>query len=171
MRAAETHTKGTLHLGDRDLPFTQDVFFELPGRLREVLYLDAGEQKVRLTTVFDGEHGWMNDGRKTSELDARMLREVRESTHAAQAARLVPLLDRSVQFKALGDTTVAGKPAATIRISKPGLRDIELSFDRDSGLLVKVRRQVVDLSASAEAPPEVIEERFLSDYREVQGVQ
>lgn len=167
LSAAETHTKGVMSTSGREVPFTQDVFFAMPGRFRDVLYLEVDRQKRAFTTVYDGQSGWIDNGDKTSKMDERMLTEAAETAHAVQVARLIGLVSGRYRLAPLDDAEVASRPAAGVRVSAAGHRDVDLFFDKDSGLLVKVRRPVIDLR-SGEA---VTEERLLSDYRQVQGIQ
>src|SRR5947208_1477821 len=65
-------------------------------------------------------------------------------------------------------TKVNGKPAVGVRVSHKGHRDINLYFDKDKGLLLKIERTVKDLMAGGK---ESQEEVSYSDYKEVEGVQ
>src|SRR5262249_25457178 len=76
-----------------------------------------------------------------------------------KAAALLPLLkDRDYQLAPLPDEVVEGRPAHRIRASHPGRADVDLYFDKESGLLVKAATKVGDRG---------IWETSYRDYREV----
>lgn len=166
-KAAQTHTKGVMVVSGQEVPFTQEILFDMPGRFREVLSLEAGGKKAVLTTVYNGQAGWIDDGSQTHALEGRRLEEVRESVYVARIARLTSLRAGPYRLSPLEPAEVAGRPALGLRVHADGHRDVDLFFDRDRGLLLKVRRVVADVRTGKE----VTEERFLSDYRDVQGIK
>ena len=54
-----------------------------------------------------------------------------------------------------------------MKVTRKGRRDIDLYFDKESGLLVKTETRVKDEGSGQE----VSEETFVTDYKEVQGVK
>jgi hypothetical protein len=54
-----------------------------------------------------------------------------------------------------------------VKVSSKGHRDVTLYFDKGSGLLVKTERRALDPKSKQEVP----EERVISDYRDLDGLQ
>ena len=67
----------------------------------------------------------------------------------------------------LGEVKVNDKPAVGVRVSSEGFQDVNLFFDKASGLLVKTETRTID----AQSGDEKTEEKLLSDYKETEGVQ
>src|SRR5262249_21770538 len=67
----------------------------------------------------------------------------------------------------LGDVKVNDKPAVGIRVSEKGFRDVNLFFDKDKSLLVKIETVVKDQMTGGK---EETQEEILSDYKETNGV-
>jgi hypothetical protein len=67
----------------------------------------------------------------------------------------------------LGEVKVNDKPAVGVRVSSEGYRDINLFFDKGSGLLVKTEARTTDVQSGEEKT----EEKLLSDYKESEGVK
>jgi hypothetical protein len=67
----------------------------------------------------------------------------------------------------LGEVKVHDKPAVGVRVASEGYRDVNLFFDKASGLLVKTEARTTDVQSGEEKT----EEKLLSDYKETEGVQ
>ena len=66
----------------------------------------------------------------------------------------------------LPETTVAGQRAAGIRVQSKGHRDIDLYFDKTSGLVVKTESKIL-----APGKPPIVLEQILSNYRDFDGLK
>jgi hypothetical protein len=165
--ASLTHTMGTIAANGGTISFTQEIRLERPDRLRQVLSLRTGDGKetAAFTTVYNGRKGWLKQNGTTQELGDRELEETRETAYLAELTRLTCLADPAFELASLAGTVVSGHRAAGVRVSRRGYRDVDLFFDAESGLLVKTRRRAVWKGT------EFVEERLLSDYREVQGIK
>ena len=87
--------------------------------------------------------------------------------HAENVQTLVPLLrDKAYRLHALGEMKVGGRPAVGVRVESRGHKDVNLYFDKKTGLLAKVERRALD-----DAGKEVTEESFCSGYKDVGGVK
>jgi len=166
-RAGQTRVKGTLFL-QADVPFTKEVLYQLPDQIKDVLTAEVEGQKLTVTTVFNGEKGWISRNGKTELLaDPALLTELRESAYLVEVCRLLPLRDRAFQLTDLGEAKVEDRPAQAVQVSLRGRRDVRLFFDRDTGLLVKTERKVVPPKTRREA----VEERFLGDFKVIDGLR
>jgi hypothetical protein len=165
--ASLTHTMGTIAANGGTISFTQEIRLERPGRLRQLLSLRSGDGKetAAFTTVYNGRKGWLKQNGTTQELGDRELEETRETAYLAELTRLTCLTDSAFELAVLADTVVGGRRAVGVRVIRRGYRDVDLFFDAQSGLLLKTRRRAVWKGT------EFVEERLLSDYREVQGIK
>jgi hypothetical protein len=70
-----------------------------------------------------------------------------------------------VTFTRLGEVKVKGRPAVGVTASRKGAKDINLYFDKETGLLAKVEMRRRDLMSGEE----VTEERIITEYQEAEG--
>jgi hypothetical protein len=64
--------------------------------------------------------------------------EAKEQAHAGWVATLAPLKDaKRFTLATLGEIKVEDKPALGVKVSRQGPRDVDLYFDKRSGLLVR----------------------------------
>jgi hypothetical protein len=164
-KAAQTKSKGTLSLMG-GLNFTEETTVQ-PDRLKSVLQLEAGGNTIQVTTVFDGKKAWASVNGQTQELEGKVLDEMKEASYMTRLARLAVLKDNEYELSPLGEVKVNGKPAVGIRVASKGHRDVNLYFDKESGLLAKLERQAVD----AMTGEDVAEERIITEYQEIDGVK
>ena len=63
------------------------------------------------------------------------------------------------------ESKVKDKPAIGVLISREGKKDLNIFFDKQTGLIVKIEMRKLDLMTNQE----VTEERFITEYQEVGG--
>jgi len=67
-----TKSKGTLHIMGLDLEYTQEVSVQSPDKFKEAMELTIMNNKVVVTTVFNGKEGWI----RASDKDVPVTAEV-----------------------------------------------------------------------------------------------
>jgi hypothetical protein len=164
VRAVQLKTKGTLEVMG-GLAFTQEISLSPPDRFKEVMHLEAGGKAITIITVFDGKKGWLSVAGETKEVEGKILEELKEGAHLARVMRLVFLKDKSVELSPLGEVKVNDRPAVGVKVACKGHRDVDLFFDKGTGLVAKVVRRGVDLMTDQE----ITEERVITEYQEVEG--
>ena len=159
-------SKGAIELGG-GLNFTSESAFQHPDKFKESLELDVMGNKVTIVTVFDGEKGWIGTNGDVKEMDDTVLNACKEQTHFMQLTRMTMLKDKKVEFSPLGEAKVNDKPAIGVKISAKGHKDVNMFFDKETGLVVKVERQTLD----AMSGKEVSEERIITEYQDIDGLK
>lgn len=156
---------GVMSVG-KDLPFAEEMVFQLPNRFRLNLLVGEGAQKSRILLVVNGDKGWQSSGGAVTELGKERLDELLEEAYFYTLTSLVPLKkDSAYELTLLPEAKVAGKPAASVRVVRKGRPEVRLHFDRDSGLLVKAERQARDMG-------KLIDKQYLfSDHKDFDGVK
>lgn len=164
-KGSRSRTKGTLEL-QGGIPFTQELLTGTPGMYRESLQMEVKGEKVSMVTVFNGKTGWLSVNGKTKEAEGKILEELQEASYMLRVGRLL-LEDKELKLAPLGETKVDGKEAVGVRLSSKGHRDVNLYFDKTTGLLAKVESRAYDVGTGKE----VSEDRIIKSYLEVDGVK
>ena len=159
--------KGTFHGMGEGIPMTGEVTTLGPDKQRVEIEVEAGGQKFPIVIVVAGDKGWSKILKELKEFDKDELAEAKEQAFAAWVATLAPLKDKQFKLATTGEIKVEDKPAVGVKVSSKGHRDVDLYFDKESGLLVKTESRVKDEGSGQE----VSEEGFASGYKEVQGVK
>lgn len=158
-KASITKIKGKM----LDLEYTAENAVQLPDCLRS-----AAESKLgKLVQTIDGDQGWIKFGELSRKCIKEELPELREQLNALRIAHLTVLTDKEYKLTPLGEEQIDGRSAIGIRVEHKGFRDVNLYFDKESNLLVKVQTPIRDLLRGGE---EVAAETIYSDYRSVDGV-
>jgi hypothetical protein len=158
--------KGTFHGLGVAAAFTGEFAAQGPDRQKFVIEAEVGDEKFRLVHVLNRDKGWVKINDDTEELDKEDLAEAKEEAYGEWVATLVPLKGKAFRLAPLGEVNFDKRPALGVRVSSKGHRDVNLYFDKKTGLLVKTETRVKD-----DNDQEVTEETFLSNYKEVQGTQ
>jgi hypothetical protein len=164
-QGSRTKAKGTLHVQGLDLEFTQEVSVQAPAKFKEVMELTVMDKKITVTTVFNGKDGWIRAGDKDVEVTEEILNELKDAAYQINLMRGVFLKDKTVKFSLIGEVQVKGKTAVGVTASRDGKKDINVFFDKKTGLIVKTESRKRDLMSGQE----VTEERFITEYQDLNG--
>jgi hypothetical protein len=176
--------------GEEKLARFKAEIFRAKGKMRlrgTDVVIDSGEWSVQRpdklrAQVKTGDLTWINvvnsdkvwskiGGMATLQIeDKEQIGQATEQRYADWVCTLVPLKGKEFTLNSAGVAKVGKKPAAGVRVSHKGHRDIELFFDKENGLLVKSLAKVV-MSDEEGKPEQVTQEIVFSDYTEVNGVQ
>jgi hypothetical protein len=156
-------------MGD-GIDYTGEVVVEVPDKSRVKIDTGVGDMKFTIINVSNGDKVWTKFNDQTTAVDDKdQIKEAKEERYADRVQSLLPLVkEKGFKLEALGEVKVDGKPAVGVRVSHEGQRDINLFFDKESGLLVKSERTVKDFMAGGN---EQQQESLFSDYKEIGGVK
>jgi hypothetical protein len=163
-QSVRTKAKGTLHVGGMDLPFTQEVSVQ-NGMFKEVMELEAGGQKVLVTSVFNGKEAWIRAGPQDVKVTDEILNEFKDAAYSMGMMQGMFFKDKTVKFSLIGEAKVKDKDAIGVTISREGKKDISVYFDKKTGLMAKIEKRGRDFQSGQE----VQEERFILEYQDVNG--
>ncbi len=167
LKVTRSKFKGTVEVQGMTVNVTGDSLVQLPGQMKLAMNADIQGQNFAITYVINGAKGWLDVAGNTTELQGADLAEEKEGLYAEQARMLVPLLkDKAFRLAPLGEVKVKDRDTVGIKVSSAGHKDINLYFDKKTGILAKDERRTLD-----DNKQEVSEEMFYSEYREVDGVK
>jgi hypothetical protein len=127
---------------------------------------DFGGNQVQGVTVLNGDKAWRKIGDKT-ELDGEDLANTKRIVYLyVIPATLVPLKGKGFKLEAAGEEKVGDKPAVSIKVTPPDGKDFTLSFDKESGLPVKLVAKVLDFRGE-----EYTQETTYNDYKDFDGIK
>jgi hypothetical protein len=145
------------------MPLEGEVLTDPGGRTRLNLRFDLNGMKHEAALVFAGNKSWRSIDGNVNDLPPDEVRDLEASAYRDRVTNLADLLtDKAFALTALPDADVAGRPAAVVKVSSKGQGDVTLSFDKESGLLVKYAYRSKDKGQDKE----VLYETTLSDYRD-----
>ncbi|MBV9124217.1 MAG: hypothetical protein JO112_12740 [Planctomycetes bacterium] len=165
-RAATWKARGARHEMNRTVTFTGEFAAQMPDRTRAAVEGEANGQAFKMVFVLKGDQGWLQVNGNTSELTEEQLAEEKEDLYAENLTQLVPLKGPGMRLTLLNEMPVNGRDAVGLQASRKNHRDLQLYFDKQSGLLVKKARTVKGLAGK-----DVTEETFYTGYKEFAGLQ
>jgi len=141
--------------------------YHLPDKVRidsEVLNPNGGRFSVY--KIANGSKGWQGSGTRVRELKSAEVTQLLDEMYAPWVASLVPLDDKGFAFAPLGQAIVADKEAIGVRVSHKDRPDVNLYFDKQTGLVVKSERRAKEAGTAEEYTLESI----YSGHKAFQGV-
>jgi len=161
-KAGTSTNKGKIDIpGVGEVEFTQQLAYMLPDKLKDNIELSIGGQTIKINTLVNGDKASIDaNGQKVDITDA-IKDSLKDAQHMISISRLVPLLkDKDIELSTTGEVKVEAKPAVGVRVVKKGQKDINLYFDKKSGLLSKIEHRTVDGTTGNE----ITEERIIVEY-------
>ena len=149
--------------------FTQEVAMMQPDKLRESLDLSINGKNVSIVTLVNGSDVSIEANGMAVPITDAIKDVMKDVQYMMGVGRLVNTIkDKSYEFSALGEVKVEDKPAIGVRVSSKGHKDINLFFDKKTGLLAKLEHRSKDLNTG----DEFTEERYILEYvKDDEGMQ
>jgi len=166
IKAIQLKGKGKIH-SPIEIPFTLDISTQPPDKIKVNIDIDVNNMNIAIIQVVNGKKGWANIMGMTKDLDEQEMKEIREQFHVEKVASLIALKDKSYKLSPLGDAKVRDHDAVGVQVTKKGLRDVNLYFDKKTHMLLKSEYRAFDQFSKQE----VAQEKFYLDYKEVGGIK
>jgi hypothetical protein len=170
LRAVTWKVNGSLFFNDQERPASFTGSVQAPDQLR--IDLDAFAVKMlNGVLVINGDKEWVKAANKGLENYLKMVTfdiGFRQDVYGIRSAQLLlPLRDKEVQLSLLGPTKINDRPALGITAKRQGRPDLNLYFDKETGLPIKIEMQVKGEKDAQERTHEY----FLDDWKEFDGIK
>jgi hypothetical protein len=151
------------------MPYTATITRQLPRQFKNEMHMEVQGKKTTRTQVINGDQAWVGQTgeMKLQPTNSAVVAEMQEIRHEAYVTLLTPLLDsETYKLTLLDETLVKDKWAFGVNVASNGHKDIQLYFDKASGLLVKIARRTLDTLTMTEHLSEAYR-----GFKEVDGAQ
>jgi hypothetical protein len=159
--------KGTFYGLGMPIEFTGDWDIQPPKQMRNVIEIDVNGMKIQITTILNGDKGWVVTMGNTEEMNADQLASAQEEMYAGRVATLVVLKEPKYKLSPLGESKVGDKPVVGVKVSSEGHKDIKLYFDKKTGLMIRSERKAKDPMAGQE----YTQDTYYSDFQDFGGIK
>ncbi|HEY2787554.1 MAG TPA: hypothetical protein VGJ05_21535 [Fimbriiglobus sp.] len=173
-KASTSSMSGEMSIAGMNITFNGTTATEFPGKMKVTVEASFMGQKLSVLQVVNGDKVKQKASLGAMDItpggdDAK--EELKLLTTLQGMSIIYPLLDeKKFSLKAKPDSEVEGKKASVVEVTiLDSSRTVTLSFDKESGLLVKSQRKGRGAGADG-AMKDVDEESFVSDYKKVNGV-
>lgn len=149
---------------DSEAPFNLEVTCQLPDKYRSVMVTNFQGVDIVRTVIINGDKGWVTTNGQGKELTAKEINEAREQMYAENVMRLITLRESDYQLKEMDEVKIENRPIQVVNVARKGHRDVNLYFDKQTGLLAKMEHVIQDYQAK-----ESSQEVLFMNYRETNG--
>jgi hypothetical protein len=168
MKAGVSKSKGMFHGFGQPFEYTAEGSTQPPEQNVSKIEADIMGMRFSIMHVINGDKGWIKAMDQTRELPKEALDEEREQLYAQWVARLVALKDPAFKLGPLGEVQLGGRTLVGVQVTRKDRRDVNLFFDKETGLLRKMETRVKEQQG---AGPEVAQETLFDNYKEFDGIR
>jgi hypothetical protein len=167
-KATQMKGKGKADTPVGEIEFKNEVSTMMPDKVKDVSEFEVMGQKMKVVSLIVGDKVSVEANGTAVPLPDKAKESIKETAYQMRVGKMVPLLtDKDFELSTLGETKVNGKPAVGVQVKSKGHKDINMYFDKDSGLIAKVEKRSVDPMSGNE----FTEERVINEYQKVDGMQ
>jgi len=117
--------------------------------------------------VLDGEKGWKKLGEDTKKLEGdELANEKRIAYIDVVPILMLPLKGKDFKVASAADEKVGDKTAATVLVTGPDGKDFTMSFDKETGLPIRLKGKLMD-----DQGKEITQDTTFEDYKDFDGVK
>jgi hypothetical protein len=162
--------KGTVQIDAVTVTFTDEISARGLGLYNWQVNAEVNGRAIGLAIVFNGDKAWLkpdnaatavNFPKQYVPLFQTDLRAVRLAQH------LLPLTEKGYRLSHLGELKVGDRPAVGVKVSHKDWPDLDLHFDKETGLPVRAELRLKD----GPDGPEVVHSLTFGGYKETDGVK
>ncbi len=159
--------KGSISFGDNDSEFVSQVKVRGLNHYQSEFEGEFGGNKIRGVTVINGDKGWRKFGEMVLPLDATELANEKRAVYLLVVpVTLVSLLEKEFKLEGKGEEQVGEKTVVTLKVTGPDGKDFTLSFDKESGLPMRLTATVNGFMGD-----EFVQETTFGKYQDFDGLK
>lgn len=167
LRSVTWKSKGTFEADGQQNPYSDDVAVQGFDQYRGSVQVELNGQTISGMLVTNGEQGWTHVNGQTQDAPKQLVTVRKDLFFPLRLAQmLLPLKEKEYRLSHLGELPINGRPAVGILAARQGQTDVNLFFDKDSGLPVKSESRYKGLDGQEHTIA-----YFLSDHKDADGVK
>lgn len=156
----EYKVEGEVTVGAEKGKFESTISYALPDKFRMSVKTELGTTKTDVLVIVNGDKVKATTNGKATDLKDAAKGEFTQLAAVQEVSLLYPLLDeKKFTLKAEKDEKVGDKDAAVVLVTRKGMKDVRLFFDKKDGTLVRFVHKMPD-PFGAEATTEVTQSEF-----------
>jgi hypothetical protein len=160
-------SKGTVTINGDDNKISIQATVQGLDHYRSEFGGEFGGNEVKGVAVVNGNKGWRKFGDNSMEMDDDALANEKRAIYLQVIPmRILPLKDKGFKVETGGEEKVGDKPAVIIKVTPADGREFTLSFDKESGLPVKLVAKVVGFGGE-----EFTQETTYKDFKDFGGIK
>jgi hypothetical protein len=159
--------KGKFLFGENENHFTGQVLVQDLDHYRSLFVGEFNGSAFKADTVLRGDNGWRTFMDDRTIMDQSALAIERRNLYLLVTPfNLVLLKGKDFQSEVAGEEKVGGRAAVILKVTGPDRKNFKLSFDKQTGLLVKQVAKSLGFMGD-----EFTQERVYSDYKVFDGIK
>jgi hypothetical protein len=148
-------------------PYNIELIVQDLDHFRVEVQVENDGALVNSVTVVNGDEGWQKVGDKTVAFDGdRLANRKRNMYLLVVPVTLISLKGKPFQIDLAGEEHVDDRPAIGLKVTGPDGKDFTLSFDKESGLPIKLLAKVMVVQGR-----EFTQETTFGDYKDFEGIK
>jgi hypothetical protein len=160
-------TKGVFSINGEDREFSAKATAQGLDHYRSEFEAEFNGEPFKAISVLDGDKGYRKFRDDSMPLEGDMLANEKRTVYLQVApVTILPLKGKGFKVEMAPEEKVGDKPASVLKITGPDGKDFTLSFDKESGLPVKMVARVIGFGGE-----EYTQESTFASYKDFDGIK
>jgi hypothetical protein len=143
LKALTWKGKGKVRVKGNEASITIDASMQALDQVRLEMTAEFNGQMESVALIINQDKGWFKDPRRVEAAPQEILTFLKADLYALRLAQtLVPLKHKDCKLSALGEIKIDDRPALGIKAVRKGFPEVDVFFDKESGLPIKCQVQV-----------------------------
>jgi len=167
IKAVSVALKGKVTINNADSDFTMAITLAGVDHVRQQFEAEIDGNQIKDLRVIAGDKAWRKNADGADALDEAQAGGLKRTAYLALVATNPAVLKESAfKIDSVSDEQAGDKKLATVKVVGPDKQDFTISFDKETGLPVKVVGKVLSYTGN-----EVMQETVYDDYKEANGIK
>jgi len=168
LQACTWKGKGTIEIEDKKGTLGIDASMQALDQARLDLTAEIDGKTHNVAVVVNKEQGWFKSPKRVEAIPKDFFPFLKTDLRALRLTQLLlPLQDKECKLSPLGETKIDDQDAVGVKATRKGFGDVDIYFDKKTGLPVKCQTVVKDTKEGNELSHEF----FFSAPKETDGVK
>lgn len=168
LEGATLKARGSVHAENMEIPFTVEGSAKALDRWRLDFDANVNGTVLKIMLVFNSDKVWAKVNEQTSPGPEELVTALKTDTYALRLAHtLLPLKAADCKLSPMGEIQIGGKPAVGLKAVVKDRPEVNVYFDKETGLLARIDLQVRDTPGM----PEVTHEVLFLEPKEMGGLK
>jgi hypothetical protein len=168
LQSATWKAKGTVEEDNAQVNFAIEGTMQAVDKHRLEVEATFNGRTMKVVLVLNGDKAWAQTNERVEEAPEDAVKLITGVFRALRSSQLLtPFKDKAYKLSPLGEVKVGDRPAMGVKVTHAEQRELDLFFDKETGLLSKCGMRLPDRPGGQDMDWEFL----FSEFKDIEGIK